>query len=233
MPLTLYELAGADPDLRFSPYCWRIRMALVHKGLEFETVPWLFTEKHRLEPSGQGRVPVLVDGDTWIHDSWTIARYLEETYPDSPNLFGCDIGRGITHFFKFWSETVLYPAVARLIVSDIHDCLDEKDKGYFRQSREQRYGKRLEEVTADRDARLPAFHDLLTPLRKTLHEQSFLCGESPGFGDYIVFSAFQWARCCSTFELLSPEDEVAEWRERISGLFGGMAGKATRVATSN
>ncbi len=26
--LKLYDLAGADPDRRFSPYCWRIKMAL-------------------------------------------------------------------------------------------------------------------------------------------------------------------------------------------------------------
>ena len=32
----------------------------------------------------QLRVPVLVDGDRWIANSWTIANYLEDTYPDAP-----------------------------------------------------------------------------------------------------------------------------------------------------
>lgn len=226
MTRILYELAAADKELRFSPYCWRIRMALAHKGLEVETEPWLFTDKDRLEPSGQGRVPVLVDGETWVHDSWTIARYLEETYPNGPSLFGGEIGRGVTHFLKFWSERVLHPAIARMIVSDIHDCLDERDKGYFRRTREQSFGMTLEEVTADREANLAGFHELLTPLRATLRQQSYLCGEAPGFGDYIVFGAFQWARCCSSFELLKPEDEVAEWRARLLDLFGGLAAKA-------
>ena len=32
--MELYELAGADPARVFSPFCWRIRMALAAKGLE-------------------------------------------------------------------------------------------------------------------------------------------------------------------------------------------------------
>lgn len=35
MAITLYELAGADADRRFSPFSWRVRMALLHKGLSF------------------------------------------------------------------------------------------------------------------------------------------------------------------------------------------------------
>jgi glutathione S-transferase len=63
MPIVMYDLAGADPALRFSPYCWRIRMALAHKGLDVETVPWRFTDKDVIAFSGQGRVPVIRDGD--------------------------------------------------------------------------------------------------------------------------------------------------------------------------
>ena len=36
--LTLYDLAGADPTLRFSPHCWKTHMALAHKGLAANTV---------------------------------------------------------------------------------------------------------------------------------------------------------------------------------------------------
>ncbi len=41
----LYDLAGADPGLRFSPYCWRIKLALAHKNLPYTTVAWRFTDK--------------------------------------------------------------------------------------------------------------------------------------------------------------------------------------------
>jgi hypothetical protein len=38
MAIKLYDLAGAETDRRFSPYCWRARMALAYKGLEVETI---------------------------------------------------------------------------------------------------------------------------------------------------------------------------------------------------
>src|SRR5690348_18398441 len=61
MAIQLYDLAGAEDDRRFSPYCWRVKMALKHKGLEFETIPWRFTEKDALAPYKSATVPVLVD----------------------------------------------------------------------------------------------------------------------------------------------------------------------------
>ena len=36
MALQLYDLAGAESERRFSPYCWRTKLALMHKGLKFE-----------------------------------------------------------------------------------------------------------------------------------------------------------------------------------------------------
>ena len=45
MGLQLYDLAGAEPERRFSPYCWRTKLALMHKSLPFDTIPWRFTDK--------------------------------------------------------------------------------------------------------------------------------------------------------------------------------------------
>ena len=73
MSLQLYDLAGAEPQRRFSPYCWRTKLALAHKCLAVETIPWRFTDKDVIGFSGQGRVPVLVDGDKVVSDSWAIA----------------------------------------------------------------------------------------------------------------------------------------------------------------
>src|SRR5271155_1483608 len=98
MTLRLYDLAGAEPDRRFSPYCWRTRLALAHKALSVETIPWRFTDKAAIAPSGQGFVPVLVDGDRWVSDSLAIANYLEDTYPDRPPLFGGTAVRSLTRY---------------------------------------------------------------------------------------------------------------------------------------
>jgi glutathione S-transferase len=226
MTVILYDLAGAEDDRRFSPYCWRIRMALAHKGLEVLTRPWRFTEKDKLPQPNAGRVPVIVDGDRVVHDSAAIALYLEERYPDRPSLFGGEIGQGLANFVQNWTETVLHPALARLIHLDIYRHVAPQDREYFRRSREARFGLTLEEVVKDREARLPAFRESLGALRRTLERQDFLSGAAPAYADYIVFGAFAWARAISDFALLSAADPIALWRSRMLALFGGLARRA-------
>jgi glutathione S-transferase len=89
MSIIMHDLAGADPDLRFSPFCWRTRFALAYKGLPVETLPWRFTETADMAFSGQALVPVIRDGDNKVvSDSWAIAEYLEDTYSTrSPPLW--------------------------------------------------------------------------------------------------------------------------------------------------
>src|SRR5712691_1376744 len=226
MAITLYDLAGAEAARRFSPFCWRTKMALAHKGLEVETVPWRFTEKDKLPQPNGGRVPVIVDGGQVVHDSSTIADYLETRYSDRPSLFGGEVGRALTRFVQNWTETVLQPALAGFVVLDICRHSAPQDQAYFRQSREERFGRTLEEVVKDRDARLPAFRESLTPLRRTLERQKFLAGEAPAYADFIVFGAFQWARAISDFELLATDDPIAAWRGRLLDAFGGLARKS-------
>jgi len=222
MTLRLYDLAGADPSRRFSPYCWRIRMALAHKELPVETIPWHFTEKDAIAASGQSRVPVLVDGERWISDSWTIANYLEDTYPDRPSLFGGEAGRGLSFFYSNVADT-LVGSIFPLIVLDIYDHIDEKDRGYFRASREERVGTTLEQLVMDRDTRVAAVRQNFAALRMTLKAQPFLGGERPLYADYAIFGPFQWARCISAFALLAADDPIRSWRERMLNLFGGLA----------
>ena len=77
MTITMYDLAGVEAERRFSPFCWRAKMALAQKGLAVETVPWRFTEMAKLPQPNVGRVPVIVDGARVVHDSTAIADYLE------------------------------------------------------------------------------------------------------------------------------------------------------------
>jgi glutathione S-transferase len=226
MAIKLYDLAGAEADRRFSPFCWRSRLALAHKGLEVETVPWRFTEKDRLPQPNGGRVPVIVDDGRVVHDSSTIADYLEDRYPDRPSLFGGEAGHALTRFIQNWTETVLHPGLIGFVVLDIHHHTAPKDQAYFRKSREERFGRTLEEVVRDRDARLPTFRQSLTPLHRTLERQDFIAGSAPAYADYVVFGAFQWARAISDFELLAADTPVAAWRERMLDLFGGLARKS-------
>lgn len=221
--LRLYELCGADPARLFSPYCWRIRMALAAKGLVAETIPWRFTQKDAIAPHGADKVPVLLHGGRAIHDSWTIACHLEDAFPDRPSLFGGTPGRELARFVNAWSDAVVIPGLARLIVADIPALLDPEDAAYFRASREARFGMTLEALAAERDSGVKGFRQALHPLRMVLRDQPFLSGAAPMQADAIVFGCFQWARCVSPFRLLAPDDPIEAWRQRMLDLHGGLA----------
>jgi glutathione S-transferase len=223
MTITMYDLAGIEAERRFSPFCWRAKMALAHKGLAVETVPWRFTEKDKLPQPNAGRVPVIVDGARVVHDSTAIADYLEEQYPGRPSLFGGEVGRGLARFVQNWTETVLQPGLIRLVLLDIYRHIGPEDQAYFRGDREKRFGATLEEFVGDRTARLPAFRATLDPLRRTVERQNFVAGNAPAYGDHIVFGAFQWARAISDFEVLAEGDPVRAWRGRMLDLYGGLA----------
>jgi glutathione S-transferase len=224
--LKLYDLAAAQADRRFSPYCWRVKMALAHKGLTAETIPWRFTEKDVIAFSKQGRVPVLVDGERWVNDSWAIVDDLETAYPERPSLFGGAAGKALARFHANWADTFIQPSMLKLVVLDIWKHVDPKDRDYFRKSREERFGKTLEEVVADRDKNVLAFRESLLPLRLTLRTQKFLGGAAALYADYALLGSFQWCRCISDFKLLAPDDPIYAWRQRMLDLFDGLAGKA-------
>jgi glutathione S-transferase len=224
MTLKLFELVGSDADRPFSPFCWRTRMALAHKGLEVGSIPWRFTEKAAIAGYRSEKVPVLLDGDTAVCDSWAIATYLEDTYPDRPSLFGGDGGRAMARMLNWWGDLAVVGGIFPMIVADIVEHLGPEDAAYFRASREARFKTRtLEQVAADRDTTVEGFRKGLDPMRLTLKSQSFLGGAQPNYADYIVFGGFQWARATSPFALLQPDDPVYAWRDRLLDAFGGIA----------
>lgn len=226
MALRLYELVGVEETRPFSPYCWRIRMALAHKGLDATSIPWRFTEKDAISPYKSEKVPVLLDGDASVVDSWAIANYLEVAYPDRPSLFGGEGGRAMARMLNWWGDIAVIGAMFPLIAADIHGHLRPVDQDYFRNTREARFGKSLEAVAADRDAKVEGFRKGLDPLRLTLKSQPFVGGAAPNYADYIMFGGFQWARATSAFALLKPEDPVYAWREKMLDAFDGMARKS-------
>jgi glutathione S-transferase len=223
MDVILHDLCGADPGHRFSPYCWRVRMALAHKGIAHRTLPWRFTEKPAIADAGTDKVPVLRHAGRTIHESWRILEYLEDTWPGAPTLFGGEGGRALARFVNTWSDAVMVPGIVPLIISDIPAHLAPEDADYFIRSREKRFGKPLAEITAGREQAVERFRRDLHPLRMVLRERPWLSGPTAGAADYIAFGPLQWARCVSAFPLLAPDDPVHAWRERLLDAFGGLA----------
>ena len=224
MPLTLYELKGKGA-LRFSPYCWRTRMALAHKGLTADLVPVGFSDKPLIAFSGQGKVPILVDDGQTVHDSWTIACHLEDRYPDRPSLFSGPGGRALARFVNLWTDKQVHGAISPLIVGDIPGILDEPDRTVFVSSRAERLATWIR-TEPERDVARRKLADVLTPVRDILAERPFLSGTAPAYADYILLGPFQWARCVSATPLLDRNDPVHAWRSRMMEAHGGLCAKA-------
>src|SRR6476661_6964315 len=178
MTLKLYELVGTDENRPFSPFVWRTRMALAHQGLSAQSIPWCFTEKEAIAPHKSDKVPVLLDGEKPIVDSWVIANYLEDAYPDRPSLFGGEGGRALGRMMNWWGDIAVVGGMFPLIVADIPAHLKPVDAEYFRKSREARFGKPLQEVVAGRDKSVEGFRRALEPMRLTLNTQPCLGGKA-------------------------------------------------------
>lgn len=222
MAITFYDLCGKN-GARFSPYGWRTRMALAHKGLDYELELVKFTEKDKIAFTGQKLVPVIQHDETIVADSFAIACFLEDAYPDAPSLFGGEAGRGMAKTINGFVDRMVQPLIAPLIVADVFDCVDLTCREYFRTSREQRFGTTLEAFQAKRDEKVDAFRAALEPVRLVVKDQPFIGGSAPTYADYILFGSMQWARLTSTYRLVEGDDPVHAWFERVLDLHGGIA----------
>lgn len=219
--MILYDLVNAR-RAHFSPNSWRVRMALLHKGLPFTVKDVLFTDIPSLHSGGDKlTIPTIEHDGRLVTDSWAIVQHLDSAFPDTPRLIGPDAAGPALKFFQYWVQTSLHGPIGRLILLDLHDRLDPADQGYFRTSREKMYKATLEDVQAGREGRVDTFRQGLQPMRLALGHGPFLAGERPGYADYLAFGAFMWARTSSPLQLLAPDDVVHAWRERCLDLYDG------------
>lgn len=206
----LYDLKGGAPTQRFSPFCFRVKLALAHKDLPFRSELVGFTEKPKVEFSGQKLVPILVEGDTVVADSWRILEYLEQTYPQHELLSTAD--RSLP-FLRAWSERALMGSMFRWLAPLIHDSLHGDDKAYFQATREARLGTTMAALAADAAKYQKVVHSTLEPLRALLEQQAFISGHTAGVGDLLVLSCLLWAEGVTGSAVTTPEDVISRWRE--------------------
>jgi glutathione S-transferase len=229
MTIQIYELCGADPKHLFSPHCWKVRMAVAHKELAWETIPVPFTRVAGTEGGESRRMPVIRDGDTVVEESFEIAKYLENQYPDKPSLFGGEGGEALTLQIINWSLLSLHPEVAKLCLMDIYQALAPADQEFFRASREKMFGCTLEEFSSKHPKNADALNRALKPLELTLKQQPFIGGDTPLFGDYVVFGALQWLNTTASVDYLTGDTPVTRWFNTLLDMYEGM-GRAGKVA---
>lgn len=219
MRLRLYDLVGAD-DLRFSPYCFRAKLALAIKEIDYDTVPVPFTGISGIGRGSFKTVPVLEDRGALVGDSFAIAEHLEANYRGPALFMPGDQGRSAARFVEGMMNAVVQPAMSPLMGADIHARLMEVDKAYFRRTREYRFGKTLEAARAEREQKLPEVRRLLVPLRHALRKSPFLGGASPTFLDAIPFGTIAWAEAVGTLDLLADDPVLTPWFLRCAKVAG-------------
>lgn len=218
--ITLWELGGRD-GRRYSLFSWRTRLALRHKRLDFESVPVCMSDKATIAFSGGKTVPIVKDGETVVRDSWKIAEHLEDRYPQSPTLFGGEVGRGVTHAFNVWVDRAVVLPMLALIVADVHERVEPADEHYFRESMQKILKMTLEETRKGRAEAMSRLTRTLEPMQALLKRQPWIAGAQPAYADYILFSIFQWARIMSPQPVI--ENPLLDWFERVLDLDDGFA----------
>jgi maleylacetoacetate isomerase len=178
-----------------SSAAYRVRLALAIKGVKYEYVPVNLVAGEQNRPeylalNPQGRVPLLVDGDFRLAQSFAILDYIEALHPRPP----------------------LVPAEAQLrarmlafcmaIVADIHPLQNTGPLKYLGEQ----YG-------AD-DARKAAWNrhwiqrglEVLEAERQGLPDTAYVFGDAPTWADCVlvpqVYNAERWGCDTSRFPLL-------------------------------
>jgi glutathione S-transferase len=222
--ITLYDLVFQD-DRRPSPFCWRAKFALKHKGLGWRDEPVGFTEKQKIAFAQSQTVPVIHDGPNVVKDSWAIAQHLDAPIRRSRCSARRDIMRissprgstlpCIRHCSRSWSA--IFTRACGRSISPISST--RAASGWapptLRASRPRRARRAW-----------PPSAPVLEPARRVLKEQPFLSGEQPPIPTMRWAGAFLWARVATPLALLEADDPVHAWRERMLDLFDGMGRKA-------
>jgi len=122
-------------------------------------------------------VPTLqLEDGSGLADSFAIAEYLEEKYPDRPSLFGSPSEKNLQRFFESYVQAKLHPAIQRMVFQDMHAMQDDDNAHYFRTSREKSSGRPHTEIAGERQENLKELKDNLGLIHRALLPGGWILG---------------------------------------------------------
>ena len=158
-------------DVPLSPYAQKVKLALLEKGLAFDTkyVDLANPEPEFAAASPRLEVPVLFDDDVRLFDSSIILEYLEDRYPDPPLLPRTAQERARVRMLQELCGTQYEAAVWGVAELNV-------------------FSRATGELKSQMLARAKAQIEALNArLEQELAERPFFNGEQLGFGDIVVY----------------------------------------------
>jgi glutathione S-transferase len=220
--ITLYDLQLAS-GCTISPFVWATKYALKHKGFDLDIVPGGFTGIMERTGGRSERLPAIVDDGHWVLDSWLIAEYLDEKYPDRPTLIPHASVKTLTEFLEAWLWRTAVGPWFRCYIKDYRDLSLPQDHEYVTKTRENMLeGRKLEDVQAGREDRLPLVPPTLEPFRLLVTQHKWLGGDTPTYADYRALAVFLWTASVATTPPLTEDDPLRDWLDRGFDLFDGL-----------
>ncbi|KAF9565366.1 hypothetical protein CPC08DRAFT_683862 [Agrocybe pediades] len=236
MIIIFYDVSANVPGKAWSSNTWKIRYALNYKGLPFKT-EWVALpdveeqcKKVGIKPTGKAAwnpekdyytLPAIHDTSTGVRlaDSIKIAKYLDETYPDTPRIFPDPASVGLQLAFADAYSTKMSPAVFLGFFAGLSK-LDERTVEYLRQTREKKWGKTMEEMVPTGEKLVQEWEKLTKSLDKfdkwygeTDDKGPFMMGDVVSWADFVVGAQMMWMT-------IMWGEESEEWK-RVASLNNG------------
>lgn len=143
-------------------------------------------------------LPAIHDPSTGItlSDSALIAEYLENQYPDGPNVFPHNtIGLQIDFHD---SMSAVLAALWDFVIPPIIAVLNPTSREYYRETREQTWGKRLEDIPPSGDkyteewAKVERGFTQMATWYEKVADGPFIMGKEASWADFVVGAHLMW-----------------------------------------
>lgn len=219
--ITFYDLA-LGTGATISPFVWATKYAIAHKGFDLDIVPGGFTGIPERTGGKTERLPAIVDDGKWVLDSWLIAEYLDETYPDRPTLIGDPSVKVLTQAMESWLWTTAISPWMTCFLKQYRDRCLPQDHEYVTESRERMFGRKIEDIIVGREDRLPKVPPTLQLMRNTLAQNKWFGGDTPNYADYRLLAVFLFTAAVADTPVLTDDDPLRDWIERGFDLYGGL-----------
>ena len=171
-----------------SPYVYKVRLALLKKGLEFKHVSVNLMEKSKdfLQLAPLGKIPALKDGDTVMYGSSNIVQYLDEQYKETEVLTG-----------KTVAEKVKIGNLDEIVtkISSIIPPIFLESMGLINKTDKTSFGYALKVYSDDEEKMARSdLTNLFELLAAELGGKKYFVGESLSVADFSIFSFLAFAK---------------------------------------